>query len=62
MTSDYIYQNNADKFHMVKWNLDGEFVEIGGNKELADETLCKMENMDDVEGWALTDEETLMGL
>lgn len=60
MNSDYMYVNKSDNLNTVKWTLDGSFVEIGS--ELSDETLFKMENMEDIDGWILTDEREHWGI
>ena len=46
---DYTYTNTQDAFNVVKFTLDGEFVIIGNDVD--DETLAKMENMEDISGW-----------
>lgn len=49
---DYQYVNQADPFYVVKLDLDGRYVIIGGD-DLDTETLAAMANMDDVQGWTV---------
>lgn len=55
MKFDHEYVNIKNPYHVVKWTLDGEYVEIDG--ECTDEQLEKMNNLDDVPGFVLVDRE-----
>ncbi|AUR81193.1 hypothetical protein Ares1_0072 [Vibrio phage Ares1] len=55
MNYDHEYVNIKNPYHVIKWTLCGEYVEIGG--ECTEEQLRAMENLDDVEGFVFVDEE-----
>lgn len=54
MKYDHEYVNINNPYHVVKWTIDGEYVEIGG--ECTEAQLIAMNNLDDVEGFVIVDE------
>ncbi|AUR95940.1 hypothetical protein NVP1215B_022 [Vibrio phage 1.215.B._10N.222.54.F7] len=56
MKYDYEYINITNPYHVVKFTLCGEFVEIGTG-ECTEEQLLAMEAMVDVKGFVIVDPE-----
>ncbi|QNJ59121.1 hypothetical protein [Vibrio phage vB_ValS_PJ32] len=56
MQYDHEYVNLSNPYHVIKWTLCGQYVEIGG--ECTAEQLRAMDNLDDVPGFVLVDVES----